>query len=144
MRVRKHCRRVTRKRTLDEVSRGTLEWEREQIAPEPNHETRPNRVTKMGAFYSASCLCGYRAHQLLDGVGFAAVPYSPALCRTCGEVLSIRLDRKRLRCPHCRRKPEIMSVVEFDSDDRSRPVTLYMCPKCGGKTLRLEPEGLWD
>jgi predicted RNA-binding Zn-ribbon protein involved in translation (DUF1610 family) len=91
----------------------------------------------MGATYKASCSsCGYEVPTLLDGSGFSAVPYSPAICHTCNEVFSLRLDRARLRCPRCRRKPALINT-----DESSQPLS---CPKCGNASLQLDAEGLWD
>lgn len=90
----------------------------------------------MGSIYRATCPCGYDAGGVHVGVGFSAVLHSAAICRTCERVFSIRVDRVRLRCPRCRRKPEVIDVEESSASAR--------CPKCGQETLRFEFEGLWD
>lgn len=90
----------------------------------------------MGGLFSASCQCGYRVENLLDGIGDAGAPHSPAVCPSCREVFSIRTGGKRAACPRCRGKLELL-----DTDKRTGALP---CPKCGGKTLRIEMDGLWD
>lgn len=93
-------------------------------------------IVFMGGLFSASCRCGYRVENLLDGVGFAADPHSPAVCRACREVLTIRTAGRTPTCPQCR------GPLEFiDTDRRTGALP---CPKCGKKTLRIEMDGLWD
>jgi ribosomal protein L37AE/L43A len=95
----------------------------------------------MGLFFHVSCPCGYENPMVIEGIGFAGVPHAPALCRHCREVVSVRTDTKRLRCPTCRRKPELFDL----GDEDAAPVTDgYSCPRCERDSLHLVPAGTWD
>lgn len=99
----------------------------------------------MGTFYRATCACGHETDMVLEGSGFSGVPVAPAICRHCRDVISVRVGAKRLRCPRCRRKPELLDLGDDDDGQeslvRDRP---HSCPACGKKTLRLMPQGTWD
>ena len=56
----------------------------------------------MGSGLLGQCECGYQA-SVLVGVGMHGPrpDYSPGLCRTCGEVVSVDVSADEWRCGRC-------------------------------------------
>jgi hypothetical protein len=92
----------------------------------------------MGTIYRAICEgCAYSSADLLVGVGMMEQRgHSVGHCRYCAAIVPVA-NSTRLRCPKCRRKPEVLGA-EPDPDSR------YECPRCNADSLRLELTGCWN
>jgi DNA-directed RNA polymerase subunit RPC12/RpoP len=101
----------------------------------------------MGSIFEAHCLCGYGSGELLEGCGMAG-PQSCrdlARCDHCKEIVSIRANSGRPRCPQCRHKVSVLHLGEAGAGGSSAegPMALE-CPRCHRSTMRLAEAGLWD
>src|SRR5688572_18725933 len=102
----------------------------------------------MGSIFEAQCLCGYISGELLEGCGMAG-PQSCrdlARCDHCKEIVSIRANSERPRCPKCRRK---VFVLDLEQSNEGKPSTCggtsgLECPRCHRSTMHLEESGIWD
>ena len=100
----------------------------------------------MGTMYIATCPCGYKSGELLEGCGMAGVDscHDLARCDNCHTIFSIRSSSVRHRCPRCSRKVQIISIdEEMINNAHSSPLTFH-CPQCGNFTMKLHEVGLWD
>ncbi len=99
----------------------------------------------MGLMLHASCDCGFIGSACAGSGRDEGSATLPVLCRHCRDVTSVWVDRSRLKCSRCGRKPELYEV----NDPRAQVEALdeaqrYECPQCGQHRLRFEPMGLWD
>lgn len=105
----------------------------------------------MGAIVRAACTCGY-ATGFTAGSG-AGDPdgreAAPALCRTCGQVVTAWFPDPTACCPKCGAPVTFYSDPALQTDPRPGgvvlvPRTACECPRCGCKTLMFEAVGCWS
>lgn len=102
----------------------------------------------MGSIFLAQCSCGYVSEDLPEGYGMAGPESERAVaqCDLCKEVVSIRVNSKRPRCPSCR---HTVSVLDTGQAAAGKPSTGQFprgleCPRCHEFTVHLVEAGLWD
>jgi Zn finger protein HypA/HybF involved in hydrogenase expression len=92
---------------------------------------------------TASCPCGYESKTLYVGCGMAVhAARVPAMCRRCHRFFTVDPSQPRLRCPSCRRKPEVLQA--FLADEDPNPDQTFECPACGQVTATFGNCGIWD
>ncbi|MBT7190071.1 MAG: hypothetical protein HN916_07755 [Anaerolineae bacterium] len=96
----------------------------------------------MGTIYQAECSCGYVSAELLAGCGMLGKDTCRDLarCNHCKIIVTTPAASKRLRCPECRRKLEI---IIFNEECSENPIILD-CPQCGDRIMELREVGIWD
>lgn len=97
----------------------------------------------MGDILTAACPCGYESDSLFVGCGFVVRSAQvPALCRTCHRYVTVDPSRPRVRCPTCRRKPDIAPAFMADSGPAEGQA--FECPVCGATSAVFQECGEWD
>jgi phage FluMu protein Com len=99
----------------------------------------------MGEMLQFGCPCGYESGELFLGSGMLAAPERVAAhCRHCRSIVAV-VTGQRLRCPKCRRKPEVLEPALTDDfrDGNVAPRTTR-CPRCAKATLSVSSVGMWD
>lgn len=55
------------------------------------------------------------------------------------------MNRPRLRCSKCGRKPTVIELCDPEGlDERFDDSVRHMCPKCGEETLTFDMAGIWE
>lgn len=121
----------------------------------------------MGSILKASCPCGFASGEFPAGGGmrnFRTFCAAPAICLTCRKFLVVNLLDKEHPCPHCKSAVTVYddssvqaepkgpqqqegAVFSWNLDDRGQfrlPMSKYLCPKCGGKTMTFQHVCCWD
>jgi hypothetical protein len=98
----------------------------------------------MGEMLQLSCPCGYESGDLFLGSGMIESPERVAAhCRHCRSIVAVMTGR-RLQCPKCRRKPEVLEPAPTGGSSDCTIPAMYGCPRCAKATLRVSAVGMWD
>ena len=98
----------------------------------------------MGTIYQASCPCGFKQIDLIQGYGVNQrdVHYELYQCEHCHALASLELQQqtdslfKPIRCPEC--KSSMLHLPD-------KPETVsFQCPECKEPSLSFEITRLWD
>ena len=98
----------------------------------------------MGTIYQASCPCGFRQIDLLQGYGIKQreIHYQLYQCEKCHCLTSLEMAQetdslfKPVRCPECH-----ASMLRLSDRPEEQPLP---CPECHATSLQLTISKLWD
>jgi uncharacterized CHY-type Zn-finger protein len=98
----------------------------------------------MGTIYQATCPCGFKQIDLLQGYGInqGDTHYQLYQCEQCHALASIELIQqtdslfKPIRCTECK---STMERLPNEPEEQA-----YSCPECKQASLQLQITRLWD
>lgn len=98
----------------------------------------------MGTLYQATCPCGFKQIDLLQGYGINQrdISYELYQCEDCHMLVNYELNQqvdslfKPVHCPECK-----ASLIRLTSEAKPHP---YPCPECKEQSLTLSVVNLWD
>ena len=98
----------------------------------------------MGTIYQATCPCGFRQIDLIQGYGInqRETHYEIYQCEHCHRLTSLELQQqtdslfKPIRCPDCQ-----SAMLRLPDQPETHPLH---CPECQQTSLSLVISKLWD
>lgn len=97
----------------------------------------------MGSIYTAQCPCGFEQPDLMEGCGFSGLDtsYEIQSCKHCEIIYSKQYGEDKILygkefCKKCHR--DLTRFEKIDEEEK------YVCPRCGGHSLKFFQCGVWD